>query len=118
MPNSLIERHRVSKRMSQAAAYGDVVYLAGQVVDDSTLGVAEQTRQVLVKIDDLLAEAGTDKSRALAATIWLADIATFDEMNSAWEAWVTPGGPPVRACVESKLASPGCKVEIALIAAR
>jgi enamine deaminase RidA (YjgF/YER057c/UK114 family) len=39
-------------------------------------------------------------------------------MNSVWDAWVTPGSPPVRACVESKLALPQLKVEIMVVAAR
>lgn len=113
-----IERIKVGPRMSQAVIYGNLVYLAGQVADDASADVAGQTRQILAKIDSLLAEAGTDKSKLISASVWLSDISTFSEMNSVWDAWVTPGSPPVRACVESKLALPQLKVEIMAVAAR
>jgi enamine deaminase RidA (YjgF/YER057c/UK114 family) len=113
-----IERIKVGPRMSQAVVYGNLVYLAGQVADDSSTDVADQTRQILAKIDSLLAEAGTDKSKLLSASVWLSEISTFNEMNAVWDAWVTPGSPPARACVEAKLAFPQLKVEIAAVAAR
>ncbi len=104
--------------MSQAVIHGSTVYIAGQVADDPSADVAEQTRQVLAKIDSLLAEAGTDKSKVLSANVWLSDISTFDQMNAVWDEWVTPGSPPARATVESKLAGPQYKVEIMVVAAR
>jgi enamine deaminase RidA (YjgF/YER057c/UK114 family) len=113
-----IERLKVGARMSQVVIHGDTVYLAGQVADDSNADVADQTRQILAKIDALLAEAGTDKSKLLVANVWLSDITTFDEMNMVWDGWVIPGQPPARTCVESRLARPDLKVEIMVVAAR
>lgn len=113
-----IQRVKVGARMSQAVGYGDTVYLAGQVADDPSADVAGQTRQILAKIDGLLAEAGSDKSKLLSATVWLSDISTFDEMNKIWDAWVSPGNTPARACVEAKLARSNLLVEIGVIAAR
>jgi enamine deaminase RidA (YjgF/YER057c/UK114 family) len=105
--------------MSQVVAHGDSVYIAGQVAQDAPgESVTAQTRAILAQIDSLLAEAGSDKSRALAATIWLTDMDTFDEMNAVWDAWVAPGSAPARACVEARLAKPQFNVEIALVAAR
>ena len=69
------------------------------------------------RIDALLSEAGTDKSKLISATIWLSDMSSFNEMNEVWDAWVTPGDTPARACVESKLAAPQFTVEIGVIAA-
>ena len=112
-----IERIKAGPRMSQAVIHGNTVYLAGQVADDTKADVAGQTRQVLAKIDGLLAEAGTDKSKVLFANVWLSDISTFEQMNSVWDAWVTPGLLPARATVESRLAGPGFKVEISVVAA-
>jgi enamine deaminase RidA (YjgF/YER057c/UK114 family) len=112
-----IERIKVGPRMSQGVIHGDTVYLAGQVAADPSADVADQTRQILTKIDGLLAEAGTDKSKLLSANVWLSDISTFDQMNAVWDEWVTPGKPPVRACVEIKLARPQFKVEIMVVAA-
>jgi len=113
-----IERQQVGPRLSQACAYGPTVYLAGQVADDPSAGVAGQTEQILRKVDQLLAGAGTDKTKLLSATIWLADMASYAEMNQVWDAWVSPGNTPARACVEARLAGPQWQVEIALIAAR
>jgi enamine deaminase RidA (YjgF/YER057c/UK114 family) len=70
------------------------------------------------KIDKLLADCGSDKSKLLMATIWLADIRYFDEINSVWDKWVVPGQTPARACVEARLAHPKYLVEIRVVAAR
>ena len=114
-----IERLHKGPRMSQVVIHGDTVYTAGQVAQRAPgAPVAEQTRDILARIDELLAEAGSDKSKLLSATIWLSDIATFDEMNGVWDAWVDPDNAPCRACVESKLAAPKFTVEIGVIAAR
>ena len=105
-------------RMSQAVIHGGVVYTAGQVALDAPgASAAEQTRDVLQRIDSLLTEAGTDKSRLLTATIWLADMGDFAAMNEIWDAWIDPANPPTRACVESKLAAPDYIVEIRVSAA-
>jgi len=112
-----IERFEVGPRMSQAVVYRGVAYLAGIVADDLVPSVAEQTRQILAKIDRLLAAAGSDKTRILKANIWLADISKFGEMNAVWDGWVAKGQPPARATVESKLATPDYLVEIMVEAA-
>jgi enamine deaminase RidA (YjgF/YER057c/UK114 family) len=104
-------------RMSGAVIHNGTVYLSGQVDRTGTPSVAAQTSAVLAKIDALLAETGTDKSRVLSAQIWLADIRTFDEMNPVWEAWIDPAHPPARATVEARLAAPTCLVEIMVVAA-
>ena len=113
-----IQRIKGGPRMSMAVVHGNTVYVAGQVADDPNGDVGGQTKQILGKIDALLAEAGTDKTRILSANIWLRDIGTFAEMNAVWDAWVPQGNTPARATVEAKLASPKLLVEIAVIAAR
>ena len=116
---SNITRHEVGARMSQAVVHGDLVYTAGQVALRAPgQPVAAQTKDILAKIDELLAAAGSDKSKVLTATIWLSDISTFAEMNSVWDAWVAPGNTPARACVEAKLAAPDYTVEIQVTAVR
>jgi enamine deaminase RidA (YjgF/YER057c/UK114 family) len=112
-----IQRFEVGPRMSQAVVYRGVAYLAGIVADDLVPSVTEQTRQILGKIDRLLAAAGSDKTRILKANIWLADISKFGEMNAVWDAWVAKGQPPARATVEAKLATPDYLVEIMVEAA-
>jgi enamine deaminase RidA (YjgF/YER057c/UK114 family) len=103
--------------MSQAVIHGGLVYLAGQVADDPVPSVRSQTQQILAKIDRLLGDAGSDKTRILTATVWLADIKRFDEMNEVWDAWVAPGDPPARATVEAALARLANLVEISVVAA-
>ncbi len=113
-----IRRIGVGPRMSAAVVHGDTVYLAGQVADKTKgASVAEQTAEILSIIDGLLAQAGSDKSKLLSATIYLPDISTFAQMNGEWDKWVLAGHTPARATVEAKLAAPDYKVEIAVIAA-
>lgn len=114
----MIERHEIGPRMSQCVVHQDTVYLAGQVDGDAAPTAGEQTKHILARIDALLAAADTDKSRILTATIWLSDIRFFAEMNEVWDAWVSPGNTPARACVEARLAAPKYLVEIRVTAAR
>lgn len=103
-------------RMSAAVVANGFVFVSGQVADDTSASVAGQTEQILAKIEKILAEAGSSKEKIVSANIWLADAATFNEMNSVWDAWVPQGHTPARACVESKLAFPQYTVEIGVIA--
>ncbi|MBK0328515.1 RidA family protein [Rhodobacteraceae bacterium F11138] len=112
-----IARHHTATRMSQIVIHGDTIYLAGQV-GTAGASVAQQTQDCLDKIDALLAEAGSDKTRILQTTIWLADMADFAEMNDVWDAWVPEGHAPARACGEAKLATPEYRVELIVVAAR
>ena len=113
-----IKRIDPGTRFSEAVVFGDTVYLSGHVGTDPNAGVYEQTRDILAQIDANLAAAGSNKSRLLSVNVWLADIATFDELNRAWDEWVDKANLPARATVEARLASPDYKVEIAGIAAR
>lgn len=110
-----IQRFDAGPRMSQAVVHNGTVYIAGQVAKGAS--VKEQTTAILKQIDELLKKAGTDKTKLLSATIWLTSVANFSEMNSVWDAWVSPGNTPARACVESKLVAPEYAVEIACICA-
>jgi enamine deaminase RidA (YjgF/YER057c/UK114 family) len=103
-------------RRSRALIHNGTVYLSGQVPDDRSTSVADQTRQVLEKIDALLAEAGSDKSRLLSAQVWLASMDDFSAMNAVWDAWVTPGQTPTRCCGKVELNDPKCLIEITAIA--
>ena len=105
-------------RMSEAVIFGGKVYTAGVVADSAHgQGMFEQTQDVLSQIDAVLAQAGTDKTRILKVTIWVADMAQFAEMNRAWDAWAVPGKTPARATVEAKLADAGWLVEMMVEAA-
>jgi len=111
-----ITRIDAGGRMSQAVVHNGTAYLAGQVAAPGA-PVEEQTRAVLSAVEALLARVGSDKSRILSATIWLADMDDFAAMNGVWDAWVDPAHPPARATGEARLATPDYRVEIIVIAA-
>lgn len=113
-----IRRIEPGPRMSEAVIHGGKIYTAG-IVADKMMGksVTEQTREILEQIDAILAKTGSDKTRILKANIWLTNIATFAQMNQAWDAWAVAGQTPARATVEAKLAAPGYDVEIMIEAA-
>jgi len=113
----MIQRFEAGPRMSEAVVHNGTVYLAGQIADDASVGIAGQTRQVLDAIDALLAQAGSDKSKILRAQIFLADLGDFSAMNEVWDAWVVPGNTPTRATVQAALARPEWKIEIVVTAA-
>lgn len=113
----MIQRFQVGTRMSQAVVHGGTVYVAGQVADESQASLEDQTRDVLRKIDALLKEAGTDKSKLLAVNVFLPNIADFGAMNSVYDAWIDRDNPPARACVEARLANPDLRVEMTAVAA-
>ncbi|EJC72230.1 putative translation initiation inhibitor, yjgF family [Rhizobium leguminosarum bv. trifolii WSM2012] len=113
-----IERYETGKRMSQAVTYGGFVFLAGQVaIDAPGASVREQTASILARITKLLERMGSNPTRILGATIWLADMSSFEEMNAVWDAWVPSSHAPARATVEARLAAPEFAVEIGIIAA-
>ncbi len=112
-----IQRFHIGKRLSEMAIHNGTIYLAGQVADDPAQDITSQTQQVLASIDRLLAEAGSDKTKILSTTIYIASMADFPAMNAVWDAWVPQGHTPPRATVEAKLARPDFKVEIQIIAA-
>lgn len=113
----MIQRIDAGSRMSEATLHGGIAYLAGQVPETADAGIEQQTAEVLAAIDEVLARAGSDRTRILRAQVYLADIADFDGMNRAWDAWVAPGQAPARATVEARLADPAWKVEIVVTAA-
>ena len=111
-----IERLDVNARRSRVVKHNGVCHLSGQF-SDSGGDIAQQTRETLARIDELLARAGTDRSKLLTAQIWLRDMADFAGMNAIWDAWVTPGSPPTRCCGQVLMADPDMRVEIVVSAA-
>jgi enamine deaminase RidA (YjgF/YER057c/UK114 family) len=112
-----IERINPREWNCSAVVHGDTVYLSGVVADDKSLPMKGQTEQVLKKIDAVLVKAGTNKSRILSATVYMADASLKDEMNEAWMAWVDRANLPTRTAVGAAL-TPGTMVEITVCAAK
>ncbi|MBO0830342.1 MAG: RidA family protein [Actinobacteria bacterium] len=108
---------QVAPIIATTVVRGDTVYVSG-VTADGIGDIRAQTARVLQLIDQHLQAAGTEKSKLLTAQVWLADMATFSEHNEAWNEWVDPENPPVRACVQAQLFHPSLLVEIMVTAAR
>lgn len=104
--------------MSQTVIHNGIVYISGQVDPTKTGDIKGQTKDVLGKVDALLTEAGSDKSRLLTASIWVKDIEKdFAGMNDVWSEWIDAENKPVRATVEANMARPEILVEIQVSAA-
>ena len=112
-----IERYEKNPRASRAVVHSGVVHLAGMVADEANLPVAEQTRQILEQMEQRLESVGSAKDRLLSVTIYLSDMARFDELNSVWDSWLDRENPPARACVGAALARSGFHVEMTAVAA-
>lgn len=114
-----ITRLHVGPRLSQVVIHGDTIYLTGCIAEQTKgKGVRDQTREILATIDRVLATAGSDKTKILTATVYLANIATYTEMNAEWDAWVPNGHTPARATFEAKLPISATSVMIVCVAAR
>lgn len=116
-----IKRLHAGSCYSEASVFKDLVFLAGQVprhtCGEQHDNIMAQARDVFAQIDDLLAEAGSDKHRILSSQIFLADLADYEGFNQAWREWVSPRNPPPRATVQARLANPDWKLEIVITAA-
>ena len=108
----------IDGKLSDAVEHNGIIYLAGQVATDTSVGMKAQTEDVLRQIDALLAKCGSGKSRILTATVYVNDMKSKPEMDEAWMAWVDRSNPPARATVEVQLGSPDTRVEIMCTAAK
>ncbi|MTH47168.1 RidA family protein [Intestinirhabdus alba] len=111
-----IVRIDAEDRWSDVVIHNGTLYYTG-VPENLDADAFEQTTSVLTQIDAALKKQGSDRSRILDATIFLADKNDFAAMNRAWDAWVVPGHAPVRCTVQAELMHPQFRVEIKIIAA-
>ncbi len=112
-----IQRYQCGARMSRAVIHQNTAYLCGQVAEAASADIQAQTRSVLARIEQLLAEIGSNKNQLLSVTVYLRDMKDFAAMNAVWDAWVDEGFAPARACVEARLASAELLVEMSCTAA-
>ncbi|MFI8479587.1 RidA family protein [Pseudomonas sp. NPDC078700] len=112
-----ITRLETSARMSRVVVHNNTAYLCGQVAEDRSAGIEEQTQTMLAKVDALLKSVNSSREHILSATIYIKDMSQFAAMNSIWDSWVPSGFAPARACVEASMASPELLVEISVVAA-
>jgi enamine deaminase RidA (YjgF/YER057c/UK114 family) len=111
-----IVRIDAEARWSDVVIHNQTLYYTG-VPENLDADAFEQTANTLAQIDAILQKQGSDKSKILDATIFLANKEDFAAMNKAWDAWVVAGHAPVRCTVQATLMKPQYKVEIKIIAA-
>ena len=112
----MIKRLHTGNLVSRVVVHNDVAYISGLTATDKTKGIVDQTREVLTRIEGVLEEVGSDKTRILTATIWLADFKDKNSMNEIWTNWLPSGTAPARAAMEVELGD-GVLVEIMVQAA-
>lgn len=107
---------------SQAIQVGNLIYTSGQIpIDPSTGaivvgGIKEQTRQSLLNVKAILAEAGVTMTGVVKTTVFLADMNDFADMNAVYaEFFAEPY--PARSAVAVKTLPKGAFVEIEVVAA-
>jgi enamine deaminase RidA (YjgF/YER057c/UK114 family) len=115
---STIIRQQSDARLSRVVTHNGTAYLAGLTADNLAAPMKGQTEQILKKIDELLALAGSSKSRLLSTMIYITDMRLKAQMDEAWLAWIDPKNTPARACVETRLGAPDILVEIMVVAAQ
>ncbi|ENX61558.1 MULTISPECIES: RidA family protein [Acinetobacter] len=118
MSNSDIQKLNTNEVMSAVTVFNQVVYLSGQVPKNADLDIEGQTREVLATIEQLLASAGTDKSRLLSAQLFLKDLSDFPVVNTIWIDWLKGHVAPSRATIQADLVNPKWLIEIAVVAAQ
>ncbi len=105
---------------SQAVKAGNVVYTSGQIAIVPATGNIEaadikgQTEQIMKNLDAVLKAAGTDFSKVVKTTCFLADIADFAAFNDVYGKYITE--KPARSCVAVKDLPKGALAEVEVIA--
>jgi len=116
--NTDIQKVNSNDVMSAVTIFNKVVYLSGQVPKNTELDITGQTKDVLATIDQLLAEANTDKSRLLSAHVYIKNLSDFQTFNTVWIDWLKGNVAPSRATIQADLVNPNWLIEIAVTAAQ
>ena len=108
---------------SQAIVAGNLVFASGQLPIDPATGqfaeggIAEQTRQSLTNVSQVLAAAGTDLAHVVKTTVFLSDMANFGAMNEVYATFFNQPYP-ARSAVAVKTLPKNALVEIEVVAVR
>ena len=106
---------------SQAVMDEGLLFVSGQLPVDSETGefpsedIADQTRQSLENIREILKEAGYTMERILKTTVYLQDMGDFTAMNEVYQEFFT-APYPARAVFQVAKLPKGAKVEIEAVA--
>ncbi|MCR4616824.1 MAG: RidA family protein [Lachnospiraceae bacterium] len=105
---------------SQGIISGNMLFASGQIPINPATGnveattIKEQTKQVCENIGELLKAAGSDYSKVVKTTCFLANISDFAEFNAVYADYFV--SCPARSCVAVKDIPKGVLCEIEIIA--
>ena len=106
---------------SQAIIYGDILFTSGQIAINPVTGNIEaegieaQAEQVMQNLGEVLKAAGSDFTKAIKTTCFLADMNDFAAFNAVYGKYFTT--KPARSCVAAKTLPKNVLVEVEVIAA-
>lgn len=112
-----IKRLMSEHRYSGVVVHNGVAYFAAIANQKAGAAFREQAVDVLRRVDEKLAAAGSDKSKLLAVTVYMTDIRKIGEFNKVWDDWVSLGNSPSRHAMEAKPPYAAHEVELFCIAA-
>ena len=115
----MITRRDRTPIMQRSVEYADVIYFGGVLADElKGASMRAQTTQVCAKLDKFLAEAGTDKTKLISATLFITDMNLKQEMNDVWTSWLDAQDLPARATIGVSDLGQDVLIEIVVTAAR
>lgn len=114
----MLKRHTRLKYFHRAVEAGDLLFLSGLTADDRSQDLGGQTRQVLHKLDALLDELGSDRSKVVSATAYITQMESKDLMNDAWLEFFAAEDLPARATLGVASLGEGILVEVVCVAVR
>lgn len=115
--------HQPSSRFSAAVQVGNTYWFSGKLgVTQETRAmtegrVAAETHNIMRAFEELLGELGMDFHDTVQATVYLADVDGYSEMNEAYAGYFEGGAPPARVTVVTGLVA-GATIEISFIAVK
>lgn len=105
---------------SQAIVCGEMVFTSGQIPIDPASGnirgedITAQAEQVMQNLGEVLKAAGSDYTKAVKTTCFLADMNDFAAFNAVYAKYFTT--KPARSCVAVKTLPKNVLVEVEVIA--
>lgn len=105
---------------SQGIIAGDTLYASGQIPIIPETGeiaqgdISVQAEQVMKNVGAILEAAGTDYTKVVKTTCFLADMADFAAFNAVYEKYFTE--KPARSCIAVKQLPKNVLCEVEVIA--
>lgn len=113
----MIKRYDANRVSHLVVEHNGVLYFGGFTADDRSKDLKGQTEEICNKIDGLLRQHGSDKSKLLTATMYVMDFSQREQMNEAWLSWLASGDLPTRATVGVAELGKGALIEVVVSAA-